>query len=92
MSSLTRRGTVSQKQSRNTHPERRAGILNEEHNKEVIYIPCVVSEVPRETKHHSTFTRRVGELRFIMPAGPKELTLSALNPEQRGYKVFIGSA
>ena len=26
----------------------------------------------RETKHH---TRRVGELRFITPAGPEELTL-----------------
>ena len=40
----------------------------------------------RETKHH---TRRVGELRFIMLAGPEELTLQALSPEQRGYKVFI---
>ena len=39
----------------------------------------------RETKHH---TRRVGELRFIMPAGPGELTLQALSPEQRGYRVF----
>ena len=26
----------------------------------------------RETKHH---TQRVGELRFIMPVGPEELTL-----------------
>ena len=40
----------------------------------------------RETKHH---TRRVGELRFIMPAGPEELTLQTLSPEQRGYGVFI---
>ena len=40
----------------------------------------------RETKHH---TRRVGELRFIMPAGPEELTLQALSPRQRGYRVFI---
>ena len=40
----------------------------------------------QETKHH---TWRVGELRFIMPAGPEELTLQALSPEQRGYRVFI---
>ena len=40
----------------------------------------------QETKYH---TQRVGELRFIMPAGPEELTLQALNPEQRNYRVFI---
>ena len=40
----------------------------------------------QETKHH---TQRVGELRFIMLAGPEELTLQALSPEQRGYRVFI---
>ena len=40
----------------------------------------------QETKHH---TRRVGELRFIMLAGPEELTLQALSPKQRGYRVFI---
>ena len=40
----------------------------------------------RETKHH---TRRVEELRFIMPAGPEELTLQALSPEQKDYRVFI---
>ena len=39
----------------------------------------------RETKHH---TRRVGELRFITPAGPEELTLQVLSPEQRDYRVF----
>ena len=39
----------------------------------------------RETKHH---TWRVGELRFIMLEGPEELTLQALNPEQRGYRGF----
>ena len=39
-----------------------------------------------ETKHH---TRRVGELRFITPAGPEELTLQALSPKQRDYRVFI---
>ena len=38
-----------------------------------------------ETKHH---TRRV-ELRFIMPASPEELTLQALSPRQRGYRIFI---
>lgn len=40
----------------------------------------------KETKHH---TRRVGELGFIMPAGPEELTLQALSTEQRDYIVFI---
>ena len=40
----------------------------------------------QETKHH---IQRVGELRFIMPAGAEELTLQALNPEQRNYRVFI---
>ena len=40
----------------------------------------------QKTKHH---TCRVGELRFIMPVGPEELTFQALNPEQRGYRVLI---
>ena len=40
----------------------------------------------QETKHH---TRRVGELRFLTLAGPEELTLQALSPEQRDYRVFI---
>ena len=31
----------------------------------------------------------LGELRFITPAGPEELTLQALSPEQKGYRVFI---
>ena len=34
-------------------------------------------------------TWKVGELRFIMPVGPEELTLQALSPKQRGYRVFI---
>ena len=38
-----------------------------------------------ETKHH---TQRV-ELRFIRPLDPEELTVQALSPEQRGYRVFI---
>ena len=29
------------------------------------------------------------KLRFITPAGPEELTLQALSPEQRDYRVFI---
>ena len=29
------------------------------------------------------------ELRFITPAGLEELTLQALSPEQRDYRVFI---
>ena len=48
--------------------------------------PPVAETSTRETKHH---IRRVGELRFIMLAGPEELTLQALSPEQRGYRVFI---
>ena len=40
----------------------------------------------RETRPH---TRRVGELRLITPAGPEELTLQSLSPEQRDYRVFI---
>ena len=39
-----------------------------------------------ETKHHAW---RAGELRFIMPPGPEELTLQILSPEQRDYRVFI---
>ena len=39
----------------------------------------------QETKHH---IQRAGELRFIMPVGPEELTLQALSPEQRGYRVL----
>ena len=46
----------------------------------------VVETSTQETKNH---TRRVGELRFIMPAGPEELTLQALSPKPRGYRVFI---
>ena len=50
------------------------------------YCPSVAETSNRETKHHAW---RVGELRFIMPVGPEELTLQALSPEQRGYRVFI---
>ena len=39
----------------------------------------------QETKHH---TWRVGELRFIMPVGPEELTLQALSLKQKGYRAF----
>ena len=39
-----------------------------------------------ETKHH---TQRVGELQFITPTGPEELTHQALSPKQRGYRVSI---
>ena len=51
-----------------------------------IRLETVAETSTRETKHH---TRRVGELRFITLAGPEELTLQALSPEQRGYRVFI---
>ena len=39
----------------------------------------------QETKHH---TQRVGDLRFITPTSPEELTLQALSPKQKGYRVF----
>ena len=49
-------------------------------------VAVVVAESStQETKRH---TWRVGELRLIMLAGPEELTLQALSPEQRGYRVF----
>ena len=38
-----------------------------------------------EAKPH---TWRVGELRFITPAGPEELSLQALSPQQRGYEAL----
>ena len=47
---------------------------------------AVAETSTRETKHH---TWRAGEVRFITPAGPEELTLYALSPEQRDYRVFI---
>ena len=48
---------------------------------------CSVAETStRETKHH---TQTVGELRFIMPAGPEDLTFQALSLKQRDYRVFI---
>ena len=47
---------------------------------------CVAETSNQETKHHA---RRVGELGFITPVGPKELTLQALSLQQRGYRVFI---
>ena len=48
--------------------------------------------VLRKTKH---CTWRVVKLRFITlaaPAVPEQLTLLALSPEQRSYRVFIDSA
>ena len=52
------------------------------HLQMIIY---VAETSTRDTKYH---TWRVGELRFITPAGPEELTLQALSPKQRGYRVF----
>ena len=51
-----------------------------------IRLETVAETSTRETKHH---TWRIGELRFIMLGGPEELTLQALSPEQRDYRVFI---
>ena len=50
------------------------------------YPDHVAETSTRETEHH---TQNVGELRFIMPADPEELTLQALSPKQRDYRVFI---
>ena len=48
---------------------------------------CLVAETnTRETKRH---TWRAGELRFITPADLEEITLQALSPEQRDYRVLI---
>ena len=35
-------------------------------------------------------TQRVGELRFIMPAGSEEITLRSLSPEEGFHKAFMG--
>ena len=48
----------------------------------IVSATVVAESSTQETKHH---TQRVGELRFIMPAGPEELTLQALIPEQSFY-------
>ena len=45
-----------------------------------IRLETVAETSTRETKHHS---RRVGELRFVMPAGPEELT-----PGTKGLQSF----
>ena len=37
----------------------------------------------------STRETKSGRTQAYMPAGPEELTLQALSPEQRGYRVFI---
>ena len=50
------------------------------------HYPNVAETNTRKTKHH---TQRVRELSFIKPADPEELTLQALSPEQKGYRVFI---
>ena len=35
-------------------------------------------------------TRRVGELRFITPAGSDEIALQSLSPEEGFHKAFMG--
>ena len=66
--------------SKETQPVNRKG------NQSWIFIGSVAETSAQETKQ---YTRRVGELRFITPAGPEKLTLQALSPEQRDYRVFI---
>ena len=50
--------------------------------------PTVGASLVVEHGHH---TQRAGELTFTTPAGPEQLTLQAVSPEQRGYRVFIDS-
>ena len=62
------------------------GDLNYHEGETLSECTCVVAETStRETKHH---TRRVGEFRFITPAGPEELTLQALSPRPEGLQSF----
>jgi len=62
-------------------------IMRSKIRKKSLKSPSNVAETStQETKHH---TWRFGELRFIKPAGPEELTLQALSPKQRDYRVFI---
>ena len=56
------------------------------HGRRGFTIDALAESSTQETKHH---TWRVGELRFITQAGPEELTLRALSPKQRDYRVFI---
>ena len=68
-------------------------LINEEISKKLqfVSIPFIcngylIAETSNpETKHHIW---SIGELRCITPAGPEELTLQALSPEQRGYRAF----
>ena len=48
------------------------------------YTDHVAETSTRKTEHH---TWKVGELRFIMPADPEELTLQALSP--KGITEFL---
>ena len=50
--------------------------------------PAEMLQKPVLKKPSSTL-KRVGEFRFIMPVGTEELTLQALSPKQRDYRVFI---
>ena len=54
----------------------------------IVALTCqlVTETSTQETKHHAW---RAGELRFITPAGPEELTLQALSPKPGGYRAFI---
>ena len=62
------------------------GDLNYHEGETLSECTCVVAETSTgETKHH---TRRVGEFRFIMLAGPEELTLQALSPLPKGLQSF----
>ena len=51
-------------------------------------LSCWRNQSLRNQAPHSE-SWRTQVLRFIMLKGPEELTLQALSPEQRGYKVFL---
>ena len=57
------------------------------HNHSEVVTILPFSQVPRSP--YLMLHQRIGELRFIMLVSPEELTLQALRPEQRGYRVFI---
>ena len=51
-------------------------------------LSCCRNQYLRNQAPHSE-SWRTQVLRFIVLGGPEELTLQALSPEQRGYRVFL---
>ena len=51
---------------------------------------CSVSAPAALLPSEQLSTRRVGELRFIMPAGSEEISLRNLSPKEGFHKAFMG--